>query len=300
MDKKGVVSTIAAYVVWGSLPVYWKLVQETPAIEVLGHRTVWSFAFLIVLLTWRRQWAWLSTLKSRPKVVGLFMLTGGILGLNWFLYIWSVNAGRVLDASLGYFINPLLSVLLGVIFLRERLRPGQWAAIGLAGAGVVYLTISYGAFPAVALTLASTFGVYGLLRKTAPLESVEGLALETAFMSIPMLSYLAYLEWAGVGAFGQAGATMRLLLIFAGVVTAVPLLFFTYGARRIPLSTVGFLQYITPTCQFLLGVFAYHEPFSRTRLLGFAVIWTALLLYSLESAWASRRTRGWRRLRSNQ
>ncbi len=295
MDKKGVVSTVAAYVIWGSLPVYWKLVQETPALEVLGHRTVWSFAFLLVLLTWRRQWAWLASLRSKPKVLGLFMLTGGILGLNWFLYIWSVNAGRVLDASLGYFINPLLSVLLGVIFLRERLRPVQWTAIGLAGVGVVYLTVSYGAFPAVALTLAGTFGLYGLLRKTASLESVEGLALETAFMSIPTLSYLVYLEWIGAGTFGQAGPTMRFLLVFAGVVTAIPLLLFTYGARRIPLSTVGFLQYITPTCQFLLGVFAYHEPFSRTRLIGFAVIWTALLLYSLESVWASRRKRILRR-----
>ncbi|HDQ72979.1 MAG TPA: EamA family transporter RarD [Chloroflexi bacterium] len=289
MDKKGIIATIVAYTVWGALPAYWKLVQQVPALQILGHRTVWSFVFLLVLLTWRKQWTWLAMVRERPRVLGLFLLTGSILGLNWFLYIWSVNAGRVLDASLGYFINPLLSVLLGVVFLKEQLRPGQWVAIGLAGVGVVYLTVSYGAFPAVALTLALTFGLYGLFRKTAPLASVEGLALETTFMSVPALSYLVYLEWTNAGAFGQAEWGTRLLLALTGLATALPLLSFTYGARRIPLSAVGILQYIAPTLQFLLGVFAYQEPFSRSQLFGFSVIWLALLVYSVEGIWMAQR-----------
>ncbi len=285
--KRGVLAAIVAYTLWGILPVYWKAIQSVPALEILCHRTVWSFVFVLVLLSARKQWAWLHRAKN-PRTLLVFFGSACLLGLNWYTYIWAVNSGHVVDSSLGYFINPLVSVLLGVFFLGERLRLWQGIAIGLAAAAVIFLTVDVGAFPWIALTLAGTFGLYGLLRKTAALGSLEGLSLETSLLSLPALAYLALLALDGSGSFGQAGPATSLLLIGAGVVTAFPLLMFAFAARHVTLSTVGILQYIAPTLQFLLGVFVYGEPFTSTRLVGFAAIWIALAIYSLEGLMVER------------
>jgi chloramphenicol-sensitive protein RarD len=289
--NKGILAAIVAYTLWGVLPIYWKWLQVVPALEILCHRTVWSLVFVVLVLAVRRQWAWIRQARNNPKRLLVFVGSTCLLALNWFTYIWAVNAGHVVDSSLGYFINPLLSVLLGVLFLRERLRVWQAVAIGLAVVGVVFLTLGFGAFPWIALTLAATFGFYGLLRKTAPLGSLEGLAFETSVLSVPTLGYLIYLELAGTASFGHAGAMTSVLLAFTGVVTAFPLLMFAYAARKVTLATVGILQYIAPTLQFLLGVFVYHEPFTRARLVGFAAIWLALLVYSAEGLLAEKRRR---------
>ncbi len=289
--KKGILAAVVAYGLWGILPVYWKAVQSIPALEIMAHRTVWSLVFVVLLLAIRRQWAWIRRARQNPRLLLVFAASTCLLGGNWFTYIWAVNSGHVVDSSLGYFINPLFSVLLGVLFLGERLRPWQGVAIGFALAGVLFLTLGYGAFPWIALTLAGTFGFYGLLRKTAPLGSLEGLSLETALLSVPTLAYLVGLELAGRGAFGHAGLATSLLLAGAGVVTAFPLLMFAYAARNVTLATVGILQYIAPTLQFLLGVFVYEEPFTSTRLVGFAAIWIALAVYSVEGLMVERRRR---------
>lgn len=288
---KGIAAAVVAYALWGILPVYWKALQAVPAFEILCHRTIWSFVFVLLILTARRQWGWLQRARQDPRSLLRFAGSACLLGLNWFTYIWAVNAGHIVDASLGYFINPLISVLLGVLFLRERLRLWQGIAIGIATAGVLLLTLGYGAFPWIALTLALTFGFYGLLRKTAPLGSLEGLSLEMAFLSIPTLAYLVYLEWMGTSSFGHAGTATSLLLALSGLVTAFPLLMFAYAARQVTLATIGILQYIAPTLQFLLGVFVYGEPFTHTRLVGFAVIWISLLIYSVEGVVRERRQR---------
>lgn len=283
--NKGMLYAIAAYGLWGLFPLYWKTLQHVPALEILSHRMAWSLLFVLVLLVVRRQWGWLKTAVSQPKTLLLFTASAILLSLNWFVYIWGVNAGHIVETSLGYFINPLVSVLMGVFFLGEKLRRGQWAAIGLAAVGVVYLTVRYGALPWIALTLATSFALYGLIRKTAPLGSLEGLSLETALMFFPALGYLLYLEAAGTAAFGHVDTLTTVLLGFAGVATAVPLLLFAAGARLIKLATIGILQYIAPTLQFLLGVLVYHEPFTLDRLIGFSLIWLALLLYSAENIW---------------
>ena len=219
----------------------------------------------------------------------IYTLAAVLLSLNWYTYIWAVNAGFVVEASLGYFINPLVNFLLGVIFFREKLRRGQIVAVVLAGLGVVYLTVSYGSLPWISLALAITFGAYGLIKKTAALESMHGFSLETIVLFLPALAYLIYRDATGVGAFVHQGLLVTTLLILAGPVTSIPLLLFGYAARRIPLSMLGFIQYITPTMQFLLGVFVYLEPFPQARLVGFSIIWLALLLYSLEGVYFNRK-----------
>ncbi len=280
--KNGIISAIGAYALWGVLPVYWKSIQAVSALETICHRMIWSFVFVALVLIWKKRWRWLGQVRERPATLITFLVTAGILALNWFIYIWAVNTGHVVDASLGYFVNPLLSVFLGVIFLRERLRLWQWVALGLAAGGVVFLTLGYGAFPWIALTLAVSFGLYGLLRKTAPLGSLEGLMLEMTFLFPPALAYLVYAELTGSASFGHAGITTSALLALTGVATAFPLLLFASAARQVTLATVGVLQYITPTLQFLLGVLVYGEEFTETRVIGFSVIWTALLIYSIE------------------
>ena len=287
----GVLSAIGAYTLWGILPIYWKSVQTVPAFEVICHRTVWSLVFVVLLLIWRRRWAWLEQASRSPITLITFLGTASILALNWFVYIWAIDAGHIVDASLGYFINPLISVLFGVLFLGERLRLWQWIPIGLALGGVVFLTLGYGAFPWIALTLATTFGFYGLLRKTAPLGAIEGLSLETAVLSLPALAYLIYVEMTGTASFGHSGRVISTLLALTGVTTALPLLLFAYAAKRVTLTTVGILQYIAPTLQFLLGVLVYGETFTKTRLVGFGVVWVALLIYSLEGFLAGKRRR---------
>jgi chloramphenicol-sensitive protein RarD len=290
-----VLAAVVAYTLWGFLPVYWKALQAVPAFEILCHRTVWSLAFVLLLLALRRRWAWLRQAAGDKKTLLISLALACLLGSNWFTYIWAVNSGHVVDSSLGYFINPLFSVLLGVLFLGERLRPWQAVAIGLATLGVIYLTVGYGVFPWIALILALTFGLYGLLKKIAPLGSLEGLGLETALLSLPALVYLLCLQGLGTASFGHTGLATSLLLAGTGIVTGFPLLMFAVAARRVTLATVGVLQYIAPTFQFLLGVFLYHEPFTLERLLGFAPIWIALLIYSLEGALAERKRRAGRR-----
>ncbi|MBN1658330.1 MAG: EamA family transporter RarD [Anaerolineae bacterium] len=289
--NRGILAAIGAYVLWGILPIYWKALQAVPALEILCHRTVWSLAFVLLVLAIRRRWAWIAASLRRPRTLLLFFASACLLGANWYTYIWAVNADHVVDASLGYFINPLVSVLLGVLFLHERLRPLQTAAVAIAAAGVLYLTLTLGTFPWIGLLLAGTFGFYGLIRKTAPLGSLEGLSLETALLTMPALAYLLLLERTGAGAFGHAALPTTLLLAGAGAVTAFPLLLFATAARSITLSAVGILQYIAPTLQFLLGVLAYHEPFSPARLAGFAMIWLALAIYTAEALVQERRRR---------
>ena len=280
--KRGILAGFMAYTLWGLLPVYWKAIEAVPPLEILCHRMVWSLALLLPVLAARGQWAWLRQLRAKPRILVLHFVSACLLTLNWFTYIWATLSGHIVDASLGYFITPLFSVVLGVVFLRERLRPAQRVAIGFAGLGVLVLTLGYGSFPWIALMLTLTFGLYGLVRKVSPLGSAEGLALETALVALPALGYLLYLG-AGHGAsFGHAGGATTLLLAGTGPVTAIPLLLFASAARRVRLATVGILQYIAPTFQFLLGVLAYGELFTPARLLGFAPIWLALVIYSLE------------------
>lgn len=287
--KNGMLAALAAYTLWGLLSVYWKLVERAPAPEILSHRAIWALAVVVMLLTLQRQWGWLGRIARRPTILLPFMATTALLAANWLIYLWANNTGHIVEVSLGYFINPLISVLLGVILLRERMRPGQWAAIGLAFAGVAYLTISYGRLPWIALSLALTFGFYGLVRKMAPLGAVEGLTIETGLMFLPALAYLGYLAAHGTGTFGSAGLPTSVLLAGAGLVTAIPLILFTKGARAVPLSTLGVLQYIAPTLQFLLGVAIYREGFSHSQAIGFTIIWTALALYWLEGLVTRRR-----------
>ncbi len=294
--NKGVLAGMAAYILWGLFPIYWKLLEQDPAIEILAHRMVWSLLFVAILMTAQREWRWLREALRNRRTVLVYTLAATLLGFNWFIYIWAVNAGYVVEASLGYFINPLINFLLGVIFLGERLRTGQVVAVILAGLGVVYLTVNYGSLPWISLLLAFTFGMYGLIKKTAALESMHGFSLETMVLFLPALGYLLYRQSAGIGAFGHQGAVTTLLLVLAGPVTSIPLLLFGYSARRVPLSMLGFIQYIAPTLQFLLGVFAYHEPFPMARLVGFSIIWLALLVYTLEGVLFSRKPKSSRAL----
>lgn len=287
--NKGIVYAAGAYILWGLLPLYWKALHDVPSTQIVAHRLVWSLVFVGLALTLRRNWGWLGKAIRQPRVLLTFALSGALLTVNWLVYIWGVNAGFIVETSLGYFINPLVNVLLGFLILKERLRPAQWAALGVALAGVLYLTFSYGAFPWIALTLAFSFGIYGLIRKTAALNSAEGLFVETAVFFLPALGFLLLQESRGVGALGHLDATTTLLLIGAGAATSIPLILFAAGARRITLTTLGLLQYVAPTLQFLIGVVIYHEPFGAGRLVGFGLIWLALVLYTAESLIVHRR-----------
>ncbi|HEV2610527.1 MAG TPA: EamA family transporter RarD [Noviherbaspirillum sp.] len=281
----GMLYAAAAYAMWGLFPVYFKALQHVPASEILVHRMVWSLLLVVVLLSLRKQWAWLGDVMRKPKVLAGFAASAVLLASNWFIYIWAVNHDRVVESSLGYFINPLFNVLLGFIVLRERMRPGQWAAIAIAACGVLWLTWQVGHLPWIALALAATFGLYGLLRKTAALGALEGLALETLLLFPLALGYLVMLSLDGQNSFTTGTPATRWLLAIAGPITAIPLLCFAAGARRIPMSVLGLLQYIGPTLQLMLGVWLYNEAFDGARLIGFALIWTALLVYSAEGLW---------------
>jgi chloramphenicol-sensitive protein RarD len=283
MMKKGVFSAIAAYTLWGVFPIYINWLRGVAPFEILTHRILWAALLLGGVLTLKRDWSWLKPVLSNRRRLLSFWIAALLISTNWFTYIWAVNNGHVVDASLGYFINPLINVLLGVLFLSEKLRSGQWAAMLIAGFGVMYLTIHFGSIPWIALTLAITFGFYGLLKKISSLDALHGLSLETALISLPALGYLVIMESRGQAAFGQQGATITILLMFAGVMTAVPLLFYAMGAQSIPLYMMGILQYITPSFQFFLGILYFHEPFSPDRLVGYMIIWSALGVYTIES-----------------
>lgn len=288
--RQGLISIVVAYTLWGMFPLYFKALHAPP-LEVLVHRVLWSAVFLAGLLSAQRRWAWLGVALASPRVLLRSALTAGLLSLNWFVYIWAVSQGRVVDASLGYFITPLVSVLLGVLSLGERLRSVQRLAVLTAAAGVLWLTLQFGRPPWVGLTLAVSFGSYGALRKTAALGALEGLMLETLLMFPLSAAYLVWLALSSESAFFAGELGLRALLLSAGPLTSVPLLLFAAGARRIPLSLVGLLQYISPTLQLALGVFVWHEPFNQAKLVGYALIWLALLIYSLEGVWVSRSLR---------
>lgn len=285
--NSGLLYAALAYTVWGLFPMYFKALHQVPPLQVLMHRVVWSLIFLAVVLTARRHWAWLGRALRDRKVLGGFAASALLLSVNWFVYIWAVGQGRVVDASLGYFITPLVNVMFGLVLLGERLRPTQWSAVGLAAAGVAWLAWHSGGLPWVALVLAATFGAYGLLRKTASLGALEGLTMETLLMFPAACAYLGWQYVSGHDAFTGAPLSAQWLLAAAGPITAIPLLMFAAGARRIPLSLLGLLQYIAPTLQFLLGVVLYHEPFGGARLVGFVLIWSGLVVYSLEGLWRS-------------
>ena len=285
--NKGIWYGIGAYAMWGFFPIYWKLLQHVPAVELLGHRIAWSFIFLIIIILISKQWNEFRSLIN-AKTFRIYLIASLLIGVNWLLYVWAVNAGHIVETSLGYFINPLLSVLMGVIILREKLRITQWIPIVIAFIGVIYLTITFGRLPWIALGLAFSFGFYGLTKKLAPLSSVFGLTLETGILLIPALFYLSFRQADSTGAFLHTGLTADLLMIGAGVVTSIPLLMFASAAKQIPLTMIGVLQYLAPTIQFLIGVFVYKEDFDTTRLIGFSIVWLALIIFWVENFMASR------------
>ncbi|AMP07583.1 eamA-like transporter family protein [Collimonas pratensis] len=277
---------IAAYVLWGLFPIYFKALEaEIPPVDIVAHRILWSFLFLMIVLTARKQWAWVGPVLRQPRVIGGFVASALLLTANWTTYIWAVNNNHIVEASLGYFINPMVSVALGLVFLHERPRPLQWLAIAIAAGAVLWLTWQAGHPPWIALTLAVTFGGYGLLRKTASLGALPGLALETALVLPLALAFLVYTSLQGHNTFSSASTSTKWLLAAAGPITSIPLLMFAAGARRIPLSLVGVLQYITPSLQLLFGVWLYGEQLDGDRLNGFILIWCALGLYSAEGLW---------------
>nr|WP_315426932.1 EamA family transporter RarD [uncultured Albidiferax sp.] len=285
----GILYATLAYSAWGLFPLYFHQLAGIPALEVVLHRTLWSLVFLLVVLAVLRRWARMPALMRQPRVLGAFALSALLLSANWVVYVWAVQHQHVVDASLGYFILPLVNVALGYVFLHERPRPGQWLAVAVAAAGVLWLTVQTGRLPWIALVLALTFGFYGLLRKVASLGALEGLALETMLLAPVTIGVLGYWAWQGQGVLLHGDAASIGWLLLAGPLTAIPLLLFAAGARRIPLATMGILQYISPTLQFALGVWIFNEPFQASRLLGFALIWAALVVYSLEGWWSSRR-----------
>ncbi len=287
--RRGVAYGLAAYLFWGFVPIYFKSVAHVSPTEVLAHRIFWSLLLLLLILAASRRLGRLGqTLHNRRAVVGL---TGSALlvAANWYVFIWAVDHARVLQASLGYFINPLVNVLLGFLFLQERLRPAQRFSVLLAATGVVILTARVGQVPWISLMLAFSFGFYGLIRKTVPAQAGVGLAVETLLLTPLALVYLLHLENAGRLAFGHSDPTTSLLLMASGVVTALPLLWFANAARRLRYATVGFLQYLAPSLQFLLAVAVYGETFTRKHLMAFACIWTALAVYSFDTWRASRK-----------
>lgn len=279
----GVITGILAYLIWGLGPVYWKQLTAIPEFEIIMHRIVWSFVFLMIFILLFSHWRSFVSMLRRPRMILALVVTSALVSTNWFVYIWAVNHEFILQASLGYYINPLVNVLLGMIFLKERLRRTQKIAVALAFIGVGYLTVFYELFPWIALTLAFTFGFYGLIRKIADVGSLVGLTIETLLLSFPALIYLIYLDRSAIGTFGSESLAVDLLLIGTALVTALPLLLFNIAAKRLTLTTVGFLQYIGPTCMFLLGVFVYGEKMVIAQVICFICIWSALAVYSLDN-----------------
>jgi chloramphenicol-sensitive protein RarD len=287
--SKGLTAGALAFAIWGIFPLYFHPLRQISAFQVIAHRVVWSCVFVLVWTAMRGELSTLRATLVNRSVVWRLAVTATLITISWVVFVWAVMNGHVVESSLGYFINPLVNVLLGVALLSERLTRAQWTAVALAATGVAYLTIVTGSPPWIALTLAFTFGIYGLIRKVAKVESLPGLATETLLLLPFAVAYLLWCESAGTGALGHAGPAIAALLIGSGPLTAIALYLFAYGARLLPYSTVGVLQYITPTLQLACGVFAFHERFERTRAIGFALIWAALLLYAGEGLWLSRK-----------
>lgn len=285
----GLVYAALAFGIWGLFPLYFHLLHGVPPLEVALHRSVWSLATVLIVLAALGRWAWLREFAREPRRLGRYLLSAVLLWINWAVYVWAVDAGHVLEASLGYFINPLVNVVLGVAVLHERLRRVQWIAVGLAAAGVLWLGVHAGRPPWIALTLAGSFGIYGLVRKTAPLGALEGLTLETLLLGPVVLPALVWWTVAHDGALTRGDLGIDALLLLAGPLTVLPLVLFAAAARRLPLATVGLVQYLAPSIQFGLGLWVFHEPFDALRLIGFVLIWSALAVYSLEGWRFSRR-----------
>jgi chloramphenicol-sensitive protein RarD len=286
--RSGLTAAVSAFAMWGLFPLYLKPLAAVPTLQVMSHRIVWCCLLVFAWLALRGEVgsvrAALANAMSRRRLAA----SAVFISMNWLIYVWAVANGHVMDASLGYFINPLFSVVLGVFVLHERLNRAQWTAIALAAAGVLYLAVVLGRPPWIALWLAGSFGMYGLIRKVVTVEAVPGLATETLLLAPFALAFLIWSEWQGTGALGHSGAAVNTLLVGSGLVTAMPLAIFAYGARRIPLSTVGLVQYIGPTLQFLLGVTVFNEPFPRSRAIGFFMIWSALAIYAADGLWRRR------------
>jgi len=277
--KTGLLYALVSYGVWGVFPLYWKMLLHVPPQQILAHRIVWSLLFLLIILAWRRDKTFIQYLSS-PRTLGTLVLTGALIGGNWFTYIYAVNNNHIVDASLGYYINPMVNVLLGVVFLKERLSRIQVIAVVFAFAGVAYLTFHYGKLPVISLFLAFSFGFYGLLRKKANLQSMPGLMVETLLLAPVALWYLWSVNSLGTGSFGHYSTLTNVLLILGGPVTALPLFWFGIAATRIPLSTLGFIQYLSPTIQLLIGIFIFSEPFDAAYLVSFSLVWTGLAIYT--------------------
>jgi chloramphenicol-sensitive protein RarD len=292
--QSGLWFALGAYLMWGFFPLYWKMIQHVPAMEILAHRMVWSLGFVAVLLTARRRWAWVRALDGRTVLT--YLAAALFLAINWGMYIWAVNSGFVVETALGYFINPLINVVFGTVLLGERPRPTQWVAIGLAATGVLHLTFVYGQVPLIALTLGTTFAIYGLIKKKARLGAIEGVALESALLFLPALGLLLWLESSGRGHLFSSSPMTVALLLGSGIATMLPLLCFAAAVRRISLTVLGLMQYLAPTLQFLIGVFVYQEELTLARLTGFLFIWAALIVFSTEALIARRRQMRARRL----
>ncbi len=280
--RAGLVFGALAFVIWGLTPMYWKLLVHVPAAEILAHRVVWGLFAVAGWMSLYGRWPELAAAVRQPRTVAALALSTVLIAVNWGLFVWAVNTGRVLSTSLGYFINPLVSVVLGLAVLGERLNRRQWIAVALAAAAVTILTVRLGRLPWISLVLAVSFALYGLLRKTVRADAVVGLSFETMALAPFAAAFLLFQKQRGVAAFGHQAMSIDVLLVFAGAVTVVPLILFTLGVRRLPLSTAGLLQYIAPTCTFVLAVFLYNEPFTAAHAVGFALIWIALGIYTFD------------------
>ncbi len=287
--NRGIVLALSAYIFWGVHPIYWKLLQNVPSVEIVSHRILWSLTFFIIILSYRKEWKSLKSKLRKSKNKLMIYLPAFLIGSNWAMYIWAVNAGFIIETSLGYFICPLVSVFLGVFFLHESLRKFQWISVLIAGTGVLIMTFIYGQFPWISIYLAVSWGLYGLLRKKSPLSAVEGLTIETALLSIPGIIYLIYLNSIGESSF-LVDTQTSLLLICTGIISGLPLIIFIMSAKMINLSLLGLLQYVYPLLIFLTGVFVYNEPLIESRIIGLIFIWTALIIYSVEGIRFKRRS----------
>lgn len=288
-DRRGLLAAIFAFALWGVFPLYWSLLKQVPSLQIIAHRVIWCGVFVIGYLLIVDGRGWLRQALSGQRVGRMLLMSSLLISCNWGLYIWAVTHDRVVESSLGYFINPLVNVLLGVLVLRERMTRAQWLAVAVAALGVLWLALVHGRPPWIALALATSFGFYGLIRKLAAVEAVPGLAVESAILFPLALGWVLLEGWRGVGAFASGDLATDGLLIVGGALTALPLVGFAYAARRIPLTTIGLLQYLSPTLQLLCGTLLLGEPFERTQAVGFACIWTALAIYALD---------GWRRARA--
>ena len=285
--KTGLLFGVSAYVLWGAFPLYWPLLEPASALEIVSHRAVWTLVFCFVVLAITKSLKNTLVTMKRPKVAATLFLTSILISINWLVYIWATNNGHVVEASLGYYINPLIIIAFGIVLLKEKMRPLQWTAVGIASLGVLVLTIDYGRLPWVALALAISWGSYGVVKKQLGLGALEGLAIETLIASLPYLLYLIYIGNKGTGQFGH-GVGLTILLISAGAVTAIPLLLFNGSTTRLPLTVIGLLQYITPTIQFSIGVWIRHEDMPTARWIGFIIIWVALTALAIDLVKSSR------------